>query len=135
MYSSRSGRSINVLLTLRGDIRLLWVLDFLVAEIRHLWVSINIVLGTKDACVPLGHYILGNRRVHFAFVLKLGHSVQYKTVDALNVVHRRIGADGHDELSTVPCALLDVIPVEVNYVVSARLIKRLVQKIFTPGSG
>lgn len=94
---------------------------------------INIVLGTEDSCVPLGHYILRNRGIQSAFLLKLGHSVQDKAIDTFNVVHRRIGADGYDELSSVPRAPLDVIPVKVNYVVRAGLVQRFIQKIFPPG--
>ena len=96
---------------------------------------IDIVLGTEDSRVPLGHRILGNGGVQFALPLKLWHSVQDEAVDTFNVVHRRIGADGHDKLSSEPRALLDVIPVEVNYVVRAGLTKSLILKLFSPGMG
>ena len=119
----------------RGCVYGLWVLDFLVSEVRHLWVIIDIVLGTEDSRVPLGHHILRNGWVQFALPLKLWHPVQDEAVDAFNVVHRRIGADGHDELSSEPRAPLDVIPVEVNYVVRARLTKSLILKLFPPGMG
>ena len=96
---------------------------------------IQIVLGTEDSCVPLVHYILRNQGIHFAFRLKLWHPVHDKAVDAFDVVHSRIGADGYDELSSEPRAPLDVVPVKVNYVVRAGSVKGFIQKVFSPDLG